>query len=551
MPYSRCLGPVLTCYVLTIPLLLFSLHGVADAQLNIIHQEGFNDDGDGTRYVMTGRGQAIGPDGPGAWEHNFLVNAIGLPSTAAARRAAILWTDNAIDDDFTDESLMIWDNLIDYMLDGKENATVGFLPNTASPTGDFLSFRLEDAGHTFMDIDGDLPDPSEVDLVIHTAGGNPPTPTAFVEYPVPVITYNAGNHDDTLISSIGAVTSGGPTQVTIVDEFSDHPVLGGLSGTIPWIDEFIAEEPLQGIGGAIPAGSTTLATYVDPATEQVLPALLLVEEGDNLLGAFAPTPEGTGYIIGGDMNLDFGDGAASAEDPKTLTLDAVDVSGETGVRLSVDLAATTVDFEPPDLLRVLYAPDDGEEFVTLADFVGNAGSLVDPELGALNADEFTTFTFDIPDDATNLVVKFEAFSTFPNEVLGIDNVVIFTGEPGDPLDCNGDGILTADDVLCATGETISDILAGLNVLPGDLDLNQAVEFADFLIMSANFGDETKGGVYGNGDIDLNGAIEFADFLVLSANFGSQVGVAAVPEPATITLLAFAGLMTALLRRRPR
>ena len=73
-----------------IPLLLVS-GSVVHAQLNIIHQEGFNDDGvaDG-RYTMRGRGAIVGVDGPGAWEHSFLVDEIGLPSQAPERRAAIL-----------------------------------------------------------------------------------------------------------------------------------------------------------------------------------------------------------------------------------------------------------------------------------------------------------------------------------------------------------------------------------------------------------------------------------------------------------------------------
>jgi len=68
---------------------------------------------------------------------------------------------------------------------------------------------------------------------------------------------------------------------------------------------------------------------------------------------------------------------------------------------------------------------------------------------------------------------------------------------------------------------------------GDLDANGAVEFADFLILSANFGslvdDHTQG------DIDCNGTVEFADFLVMSANFGANAGVSQVPEPSGIQL----------------
>jgi hypothetical protein len=84
---------------------------------------------------------------------------------------------------------------------------------------------------------------------------------------------------------------------------------------------------------------------------------------------------------------------------------------------------------------------------------------------------------------------------------------------------------------------------------GDLDGNGTVEFADFLVLSTNFGNAATD--HTTGDIDCNGTVEFADFLVLSENFGSAVGAesAAVPEPSGFVLIGFAGLLGGLLRRR--
>ena len=74
---------------------------------------------------------------------------------------------------------------------------------------------------------------------------------------------------------------------------------------------------------------------------------------------------------------------------------------------------------------------------------------------------------------------------------------------------------------------------------GDLDGNGQVEFADFLVLSANFGQEVDS--HAAGDIDCNGTVEFADFLALSSNFGSSVGEAEnVPEPNSSVLIAVAG-----------
>ena len=84
---------------------------------------------------------------------------------------------------------------------------------------------------------------------------------------------------------------------------------------------------------------------------------------------------------------------------------------------------------------------------------------------------------------------------------------------------------------------------------GDVDGSGTVDFTDFLILSANFGeaatDETTG------DVNCNGTVDFPDFLQLSANFGNTVpaGTAAsVPEPSGILLLSF-GVGLLVVRRR--
>jgi hypothetical protein len=67
-----------------------------------------------------------------------------------------------------------------------------------------------------------------------------------------------------------------------------------------------------------------------------------------------------------------------------------------------------------------------------------------------------------------------------------------------------------------------------------------VDFADYLILEANFG--KSGMTNGQGDADGNGKVDFADYLILEAQFGKTT-----PEPATIGLLVLGGL--GLLRRR--
>ena len=64
-----------------------------------------------------------------------------------------------------------------------------------------------------------------------------------------------------------------------------------------------------------------------------------------------------------------------------------------------------------------------------------------------------------------------------------------------------------------------DLVLADGVLAGDADGNGSVEFADFLLISSNFGKGVRAGTLG--DLDENGRVEFADFLILSAFFGQS------------------------------
>lgn len=58
----------------------------------------------------------------------------------------------------------------------------------------------------------------------------------------------------------------------------------------------------------------------------------------------------------------------------------------------------------------------------------------------------------------------------------------------------------------------------LQVKRGDFDLSGEVGFADFLMLSAQFG--SNDAKWSDGDADGDGSVKFADFLLLSANFGN-------------------------------
>ena len=80
-------------------------------------------------------------------------------------------------------------------------------------------------------------------------------------------------------------------------------------------------------------------------------------------------------------------------------------------------------------------------------------------------------------------------------------------------DLNDDGY---QDLLLVNAHGLQ-VLTNTLPLPGDVDQNGTVEFADFLALSAHFGATDVS--WQQGDFNADHSVDFADFLLLSANFG--------------------------------
>ena len=115
---------------------------------------------------------------------------------------------------------------------------------------------------------------------------------------------------------------------------------------------------------------------------------------------------------------------------------------------------------------------------------------------------------------------------------------IRSGLGDEQYDLNGDGSVDGEDH--AAWFTLT------GTIPGDIDFDGAVAFADFLRLSDNFG---QPGNYCQGDLTGDRLVSFADFLLLSANFGASADVEHVPEPSShLTLAVFAFLVTRTRKR---
>jgi|GEM_PF-4916840 len=178
---------------------------------------------------------------------------------------------------------------------------------------------------------------------------------------------------------------------------------------------------------------------------------------------------------------------------------------------------------------------------------GNVGVEDFTRLASNFGDSGTTYSRgDFTQDGVTDIADATAWAELAGDEAKSASVSAIEADLGGTLyDFDGSGATDAADVTL-----ISDLfgVGGAICIPGngDLDGNGQVEFADFLVLSSNFGGEADGE---GGDIDCDGMVAFSDFLVMSNNFGQSVRAASVPEPSAglLGLVSVASIM--LVRKR--
>jgi len=172
-------------------------------------------------------------------------------------------------------------------------------------------------------------------------------------------------------------------------------------------------------------------------------------------------------------------------------------------------------------LNVYYTTDDTDPRLMGGELNPNAKQLTDEGFALISSGKVTARSLVSGEWGPAVVAQFNVDGGVTNPDLNNDSELtaadidlllsaLSTGNKSPEFDINSDGDVNEDDRNYMIESVFSTFL-------GDADLDQDVDFADFLILSSNFGNANTGWSQGN----FNGDSEtgFTDFLLLSSNFG--------------------------------
>ena len=129
----------------------------------------------------------------------------------------------------------------------------------------------------------------------------------------------------------------------------------------------------------------------------------------------------------------------------------------------------------------------------------------------------------------------------------IDILCANMGGDAATYDMDGDLDVDEDDMIYHV-ENLVELQDGsgrVGTKRGDMNLDGFVNATDLAGMKPNFG--LSGKLYVDGDLNCDGLVNGTDLAILAGNIGFAAPTGAIPEPATMSLLALGGL--ALLKRR--
>jgi len=419
----------------------------------VLFQESFETDGEGTRYVTEGsdvyevpriRSEIGNQDqaGPIYWARKSKVSIVGVPGPTPARRAIMYWHHSIDSSLVTPDFLALFESTVKWLVNNKAGATVMLSPAPNGPGDEVLRDHLIAKGYKIIEDDGaDLPKTPNFDVVLKSSNGNTGNPSRFAQYPAPLLSYNGPDHDDELVSTIGA-TQADLDLGNITIAAAGHAAAGGKTGSFKAVT---GPSSFDSIGSDIPVGAVTLATFerasaADPNVKEKVPFIVLVESGANGGSFYGGGPfggqDGADFFAGSGLNKFATDVAV-----KTLTFTKpINTAGKPKLKLTIAFAATYLDFETSDYLKVFIDPDgDGpleiDANAPLIHFTAPSGNdkyfndvTTNPKNPTKLGLKFQDVTYDIPGNPSKIGIRIDALTTWWNEVVAFDNIRVTSGD---------------------------------------------------------------------------------------------------------------------------
>ncbi|MDA0752624.1 MAG: hypothetical protein O2964_18130 [Verrucomicrobia bacterium] len=431
--------------------LLIGLLALSQVQgQEILFQETFETDGDGSRYTIEGgdvfevdRIQSelgiLDQQGPIYWSRNTDVSFVGVPAPTPEKRGILAYHHTIAADDVTEDFLSFFDGIVDWMTGGKSNATILFSPPPAGD-GDFvLVERLESKGHTVLEDDegGDLPSPSEIDAVIKSSSGGT-NPSRFAIYEVPLLTFGAPDHDDMLVSSIGQTITTDIGPVTFHN--TGHPTAGDMTGEKTFINN---SNQFDLAGEIFPGNATVVASF----TRTIAASVDSIEEAQQVINGEIKNRKSTGTLPEADIVA-----AGNAASGGIFSGDFAAPGNPAGGFVTV--AKGQIRIGSADTISVALGADDGG-YVRI-DLDGNGISADDQVLTLDGTGAFRYTTADVDFPAGTFDFEWVAYNS--SGAFGSEFLTAFSAGGGTPT--------TIDDF---EWEPVSDI-SGAITLVGDIDV---------------------------------------------------------------------------------
>lgn len=416
----------------------------------ILFQETFETDGDGSRYTVEG-GDVYELDriqselgntdqqGPIYWSRNTDVSFVGVPAPTPEKRGILAYHHTIAADDVTEDFLTFFDGIVDWMTGGKSNATILFSPPPSGEGDIVLVERLESKGHTVLEDDegGSLPSPSEIDAVIKSSNGGS-NPSRFATYEVPLLTYRSTDHDDLLVSSIGQTITSDIGAVTVHD--TGHPTAGGLIGDKTFIND---SNQFDLAGEIFPGDATVVASF----TRTTAASVDSIEEAQQVITGEIRNRKSTGTIPEADIVA-----SGNAASGGVFSGDFAAPGDPTGGFVTV--ATGKIRISSADTISVALGADDGG-YVRI-DLDGNGITDADQVLTLDGTGAFRYATADVDFTAGTFDFEWAAYNS--GGAFGSEFLTAFSAGGGTPT--------TIDDF---EWEPVSDISSAITLV-GNIDV---------------------------------------------------------------------------------